>query len=123
MLKKMISTTGFLTAWLFAFSLLSNCYCAPVAAEPSAQPMASHCKQHPGDSKSKDSDCAPRYQTDQFENASVVQKTTEISVLADIRAPEPAFVQNELKNYSLNWAEPPPISSPHFFILHHAFLI
>lgn len=109
--------------WLFAFSLLSNCYCAPIVVEPSAQPMASHCKQHADDSKSKDSDCAPRYQTDQFENVSVVKKTVEASVVSDSHTLEAVFIQDELKTHFLNWAEPPPISFPHFFVLHHAFLI
>ena len=85
--------------------------------------MASHCKQHANDSQSKDSDCAPRYQADQFENVSVAKKKAEISVLSDIHTLEAVFVQSELKICFLNWAEPPPISSPQFFILHHAFLI
>ena len=110
-------------AWLFAFSLLSNCYCAPVAVEPSAQPMASHCKQHAGDSKSKDSDCAPRYQADQFENIATAKKAAEASALLDFNLIEKVFASANGNTSFLNWAEPPPISSPPFFVLHHAFLI
>ncbi|HCM43101.1 MAG TPA: hypothetical protein DIS66_07320 [Candidatus Omnitrophica bacterium] len=123
MLKKFVSTTSFTVMWLFAFSLLSNCYCAPVEVTPSSQPVASHCKQHPNNSESKDSDCAPRYQADQFENISVAKKTAEAFVLSDIPTTEVVFVQAERETRFLKWAEPPPISSPHFFILHHAFLI
>jgi len=54
--------------WLFAFSLLSNCYCLPAfSPAPKAQPVT-HCEHHADSEKTKDADCAPRFHTDDIES-------------------------------------------------------
>lgn len=86
MTKRWFKTPAFLTMWLFAFSMLSNCYCIPVsfAPERSAQPdnsasatMPSHCPHHSDAAKEKQSDCAPRYNTDDIERLAVQIQPTQ----------------------------------------------
>lgn len=125
MTKRLRSIPAFLTAWLFAFSLLSNCYCYPLASVPSEQPVAAHCEHHAGQAEStqKKQDCSPRYNTDQFENASVAQKVLEASVFSDLNVGEAVLVREDFSTQFSRDIESPPVSPPEFFALYHSFLI
>ncbi len=119
-------------AWMFVFSLLSNCYCAPAsfASERSAQPAATmHCEHHSdaaktgraegAEEKQKRADCAPRYNTDQFENVAV--KTQPVHAL------DLPFVLTAKKQFSpqsfLFKSKPFLASSPPIYILVRSLLI
>jgi len=118
-----IKITGFLMAWMFVISMLSNCYCAPTTPRPSSSDqVVSHCKHH-SNSPEKNKDCAPRYQMDQFENlvSGHVVEAPVISVSSVLRKENLAYA--DLGSFS-KWASTsPPFSPPEFFVLHHSFLI
>ena len=119
--KKPVSIMAFTLVWVFAISMLSNCYCSPSEAPVShKEKAASHC--HPSSNDQKNSDCAPRFQTDNFENTTLLAKTVEAPATADLILTKEIYVVPELPEFSLSF-ESPPVSPPEFFVLHHSFLI
>jgi hypothetical protein len=85
-MNHVLKTTSFLATWLFAFSLLSNCYCLPAfSPAPKAQPVA-HCEHHSDSEKTKDADCAPRFHTDDIEN--LISQIKPIKQVARVFLPE-----------------------------------
>lgn len=123
MLKNVNRIAAFSLAWVFAISMLSNCYCAPTSeAAKTASPAAAHCKHHP-QVPEKDSDCAPRYQTDQFENFSSALKIIETPVASSLNVVGGVLFQEDSTSSFLKRIESPPVSPPDFFVLHHSFLI
>ncbi len=108
---------------VFAASMLSNCYCAPLSeTAPQQKSMATHCEHHTS-TEEKSSDCAPRFQTDNFENATNVAKTI-LPLSARDFAPlkSVSLISEKAFEFDVPF-ESPPISPPQFFVLHHAFLI
>ena len=108
---------------VFAASMLSNCYCAPLSeTAPQQESMATHCKHH-ASTQEKSSDCAPRFQTDNFENATIIAKTIQPPSTSDLVFKKSVSLISE-KAFEFDVPfESPPISPPEFFVLHHAFLI
>jgi len=120
-------TCAFISVWLFAFSLLSNCYCLPAFAAVSGEaPVVSHCEHHASESEQpaeKKGDCGPRYQADEFESGSLTHKIDQVSLETIYEAKK---VGSFLKNYVpgfFHGVDPPPVFQTSFFLLHHAFLI
>lgn len=119
MSKKATTLMAFTMVWMFAISMLSNCYCSPTEAAPQAKKMTSHCHQS---SQEKNSDCAPRFQTDNFENSTLAAKTVEVPAISDLVVADTNLASVNVPVFSLKF-ESPPVSPPEFFVLHHAFLI
>ncbi len=123
MTKRLRLIPAFLTVWLFAFSLLSNCYCYPLASVPSEQPVAAHCEHHAGQAEStqKKQDCAPRYNTDYFEKAAVKIQP----VLPEAHALPLQLIESPSVPDSRVYFEPKPFlaSSPPIYILVRSLLI
>ena len=126
MINRTSKVAAFLTVWLFAFSLLSNCYCFPSYSTSvlKAQP-ARHCEHHAGQAGNpqKKHDCAPRYNTDQFENASIAQKVLKAPAFSVLNVVEAVSVHKDFVSQFSRDIESPPVSPPEFFVLHHSFLI
>lgn len=135
MLKKYISTTSFAIAFFFGFSLLSNCYCSPVSfgSELNAPPAASHCEHsgHAADAEEKQGgraesteqkqNCAPRYNTDNFEQAIVKVKPVAIdSHVAPVQGRTSENFSAQTFNVEL---KPFLSSSPPIYILVRSLLI
>ncbi len=104
--------------------MLSNCYCAPVSisapeAKVEMQKMASHCSHDAAKAK----ECAPRFQSDQFEKMDTqIRFDSKVSAPLLLMMDEPlasGFVVSSRFDFSpVRLASPPPQ-----FLLHHAFLI
>ncbi len=108
-------------AWVFALSLLSNCYCQPAfSAKPaSAQAMPSNCPHHHG---AKAKDCAPRFNTDQFESSIVKFQPADAVAISlsvePVQSRAPSALLTRFFEKSFFDSSPPP-----FYLAHHAFLI
>ncbi len=108
---------------VFAASMLSNCYCAPLSeTTPQQESMATHCKHH-ASPQEKSSDCAPRFHTDNFENATISAKAIQPPSMSDLVPTKGVSLISE-KAFEFDVPfESPPVSPPEFFVLQHAFLI
>ena len=137
MTKRSHSVPAFMTAWLFAFSLLSNCYCLPTGqagapvstvSKHSAQmgmqsEMPAHCQHHSGAAKDKTSGCAPRFNSDHFESTNS-QTYFDLKVQGEtFVAPETLFLPNFLFERTSVFHVLAASSSPRLYLLHHSFLI
>ena len=108
---------------VFAASMLSNCYCAPLSeTAPQQESMATHCKHH-ASTQEKSSDCAPRFQTDNFENVHLVAKTVQPPSIDGLALEQSIGLVSKNNSDFTPAFESPPVSPPAFFVLHHAFLI
>jgi len=87
-----------------------------------------HCQQQAANSKAasqNDSDCAPRYSTDQFEIAFAIQTNftpqvfnfQQATSFSELSSQSPAFGQIKVSH------DVPGVSPPVFYLLHHTFLI
>jgi hypothetical protein len=114
MTKQARSIAAFLMAWMFVFSMLSTCYCAPAYAteERSVQQANAHCKHHPT-TQENDKDCSPRYQTDNFEVSSqkgqLVQlaKPELLSNQISLSEMQPVYSFSETHTIHADYASPP----------------
>ncbi len=107
---------------VFAASMLSNCYCAPAQESLSSKKeMAPPC--HQTAEKETNKDCAPRFQTDSFENATNIAKTIQpLSARDVVLISSVSLISEKAFEFDVPF-ESPPVSPPDFFVLHHAFLI
>ena len=128
--KRWFFIPAFLTAWMFLFSALSTCYCAPVSliAKDSAQSdmqakMPAHCQHQSDTAKQKKSDCSPRVNSDQFE-ISQAQSHFNLKVQEEAFLAEETFslthLPSEKSSIFFILDSSPPLQ---LFLLHHSFLI
>ena len=87
-----------------------------------------HCQHQAAHAKAAsqgNSDCAPRYSTDQFEIASAMQTNftpqffdfQQVTSFSELFSQSPAFRQMKVSH------DAPGVSPPIFYLLHHTFLI
>lgn len=118
MTKRWLSISAFTMTWMFAFSMMAACYCAPVAVASEMVTKKCHAP-----AKAKEDCCKPRLQSDHFENASstlhfeLKAHTQGLSSDTAIKF-APDFFQRGDSN-PLVYSSPPP----QIYLLHHSFLI
>ncbi len=114
--------TAFVAVWVFALSMMSNCYCSPSVFSVHNKQVPSHC--HQTASQEKSNECSPRFQADSFENITLTTKAVESPAVSDLVIDHDVdFVSDQFLTLNVR-IESPPVSPPSkFFVLHHAFLI